>query len=194
MSNKFNKPFREDLGVDDLGYRRIRMGNTVYGAKDGQVFSLNNNAMHLVPADVLTAKSWIERNINEVLGIKSFPFKAKVTYVLGDEYHITVNNTRYIATGITTNPMVGLDSGVIQSNYQYDRKPEFLFSDLKIINETGCRQVFPEEVNNKAFQAAVRSALNFRRKSEYRRNLFAYQYSRSEARAHNLRKHNSTTI
>lgn len=195
MQNKnFDQPFREDLGVDDLGYRRIRMGRTIYGAKDGQVFSLVNGAMTLVSAETLQAKAWIERNVNEVLGVKTFPFQAKVTYVLHDEYHITVNGTRYIACGITTDLTVGLDDGVVQSNYTHDRKPEFSFSELFIIDGKTRRQVLPDEVSNTAFQAAVKSALNFRRKSEYKRNLFAYQYSRNEARAHKQRRFNSTSV
>lgn len=125
---------------------------------------------------------------------KRFPFQARVTHVLVDQYTLVVNDVRYIAKNITTDLTVGLDEGVVQSNFHFDRKPEFHFTDLLIVDESGIRQVEPKEVSNKAFQAAVKSALNFGREKQRSRNLFAYQYSRSEARTYKQRRFNSTSV
>lgn len=192
MQNKnYDQPFRLDMGKDEDGYHRVRLGRTIYGAKDDHVYYLVRGEMTLVPFDVLKEKSWIQRNINEVLGVK--PFDARVVSVLDDDYHLVVNGTRYIAN-VTTNPTLNLDKWVAEMPGSQTHYPEFLYTDLLIVENGVRRKVTPEEVSNPTFQAAVKGALNYRRKSIKNAEMNGFRYSRNEARAHKQRRFNSTSV
>ena len=109
MKTNFTKPFRKDKGLDADGFHRILMGNTIYCVKDNVIYTLNA-AGELSPVDeaTLTEKSWIRRNVSEVLGKKysaSFVRKARNGYV------VDVNGTEYII-GVSAEFTKGFDRNV----------------------------------------------------------------------------------
>lgn len=192
MQNKnYDQPFRLDMGKDEDGYHRIRLGRTIYGAKDDHIYYLIQGEMTLVPFDVLKEKSWIQRNINEVLGVRAFD--ARVVSVLDDDYHLVVNGTHYIAN-VTTAPTRNLDKWLSTMPDSHTQYPEFLYTDLLIVENGVRRKVTAAEVSDRGFQAAVKGALNYRRKLIKNAEINGFRYSRNEARAHKQRRFNSTSV
>lgn len=192
MSNKnYEHPFRLDMGKDSEGFHRIRLGHTIYGSKDGVTYSLVRGQMVMVPKDVLEAKSWIQRNIKEVLGFRLFD--ARVVSVIDGEYHLVVNDTKYVAS-VSTDPTLNLDKWVAEMPGSQTNYPKFLYTDLLVVENGARRHVKPDEVSDPAFQAAVKGALNYRRKLIKNAEINGFKYSRQEARAYKQRKFNSTSV
>lgn len=185
MKTNFTKPFREDLGPDNAGFHRIRMGNTVYCAKDNMIYTLNAaGELNLVDEDTLTEKSWIRRNVNEVLGEKynaSFVRKARNGYV------VDVNGTEYII-GVSAEFTKGFDRNV------FDRAaPRFFWSDVIEIKSCMQQRAPAEVVNALAFQTAVKSALNPQRAVDRAKKKHSMNrwHSRHECEQYKIKRHNT---
>lgn len=156
--NTHNKPFRKDLGLDDAGFHRIRIGNTVYCVKNNVIYILSaDGRLTQVDESTLTAKSWIRRNVNEVLG-QNLKFKAHFAFKSRRGYVIDVNGIQYTAR-VSTDPTSGLDS-YVSSPYA----PIFMFSSL-LVNDNGVlRAVTENEVSHPEFQRVFKNCLNARRR------------------------------
>lgn len=187
MNKTFDKPFREDLGLDVAGFHRIRMGNTVYCVKDNVIYTLNTaDELNRVDEATLSAKSWIRRNVNEVLNQK---MKYKAHFVLKSRrgYVIEVNGVQYTAA-VSSDPIRGLDS-YADSPYL----PSFRFSSL-LVNENGSmRAVSENEVSNPEFQRVFKNCLNACRRTERLAQRFAMNAPDRTAGAQ-YRKHKSLCI
>lgn len=63
------KPFCVDKGVNELGYHCVELGFTTYLVRDGVISTRNKitGLIQPVAPEVLKAKDWIERNINQVI-------------------------------------------------------------------------------------------------------------------------------
>ena len=158
--NANRKPFREDLGLDDEGFHRIRMGNTVYCVKDNTIYTLSaDGQLTQVDEAKLSAKSWIRRNVDEVLGQK-INFKASFVLKSRSGYVIEVNGVQYTAV-VSLEPTRGLDS-YADSPYL----PIFRFNSL-LVNENGSmRPATASEVSHPEFQRVFKNCLNARRRTE----------------------------
>ncbi len=184
--NAYTKPFREDLGLDDAGFYRIRMGNTVYSVKNNVIYTLSENGqLTQVDESILTAKPWIRRNVDEVLG-QTLKFKAHFAFKSRRGYVIEVNGVQYTAR-VTTDPTSGLDS------YASTYAPMFSFSHL-LVNDNGTlRAVTESEVSHPEFQRVFKACLNARRRSDrvaQRHNLNRWN-SRHECEQYKLKKNNT---
>ena len=183
--NAYTKPFREDLGLDDAGFHRIRMANTVYSVKNNVIYTSENGQLTQVDESILTAKPWIRRNVNEVLG-QTLKFKARFAFKSRRGYVIEVNGVQYTAR-VTTDPTSGLDS--CASTYA----PMFSFSHL-LVNDNGTlRAVTENEVSHPEFQRVFKACLNARRRSDrvaQRHNLNRWN-SRHECEQYKLKKNNT---
>lgn len=186
MNKTFNKPFREDLGLDVAGFHRIRMGNTVYCVKDNVIYTLNTaGELNRVDEATLSAKSWIRRNVNEVLGAQ----KITARFVLKSRrgYVIEVNGVQYTAS-VSPDPTQGLDS-YADSPYL----PFFRFSSL-LVNENGSmRAVSENEVSDPEFQRVFKNCLNACRRNERIAQRFALNAPNRTSGAQ-YRKHKSLCI
>ena len=193
MKTNFTKPFREDLGLDNTGFHRIRMGNTVYCVKDNVIYTLNAaGELSLVDEDVLAAKSWIRRNVNEVLGLKKY--SARFVCKARNGYVVDVNGTEYII-GVSAEFTKGFDRNV------FDRSaPSFFWSD--VIEIKNCMQqrapaevvnAPAEVVNAPAFQTAVKSALNPQRAVDRAKKKHSMNrwHSKHECREYRVKQHNT---
>ena len=183
--NAYTKPFREDFGLDDAGFHRIRMGNTVYSVKNNVIYTSENGQLTQVDESILTAKPWIRRNVDEVLGKKE-KFKARFVFKSRRGYVIEVNDVQYTAR-VTTDPTSGLDS------YASTYAPMFSFSHL-LVNDNGTlRAVTENEVSHPEFQRVFKACLNARRRSDrvaQRHNLNRWN-SRHECEQYKLKKNNT---
>ncbi|RLL16539.1 hypothetical protein [Acinetobacter chengduensis] len=183
--NAYTKPFREDLGLDDAGFHRIRMANTVYSVKNNVIYTSENGQLTQVAQSILTAKPWIRRNVDEVLG-QTLKFKAHFAFKSRRGYVIEVNGVQYTAR-VTTDPTSGLDS------YASTYAPMFSFSNL-LINDNGTlRAVTENEVSHPEFQRVFKACLNARRRSDrvaQRHNLNRWN-SRHECEQYKLKKNNT---
>ncbi|MBI1452982.1 MULTISPECIES: hypothetical protein [Acinetobacter] len=184
--NTHNKPFRKDLGLDDAGFHRIRMGNTVYCVKNNVIYILSaDGRLTQVDESTLSAKSWIRRNVNEVLG-QNLKFKAHFAFKSRRGYVIEVNGIQYTAR-VTTDPTSGLDS------YASTYAPMFSFRNL-LVNDNGVlRTVTESEVNHPEFQRVFKACLNARRRSDcvaQRHNLNRWN-SRHECEQYKIKKNNT---
>lgn len=148
--NAYTKPFREDLGLDDAGFHRILMGKTVYSVKNNVIYTLSENGqLTQVDESILTAKPWIRRNVDEVLGKKE-KFKARFVFKSRRGYVIEVNGVQYTARAST-----------------------FSFSNL-LVNDNGLlRAVTENEVSHPEFQRVFKACLNARLRSERTAQHFA---------------------
>ena len=183
--NAYTKPFREDFGLDDAGFHRIRMGNTVYSVKNNVIYTSENGQLTQVAQSILTAKPWIRRNVDEVLG-QTLKFKAHFAFKSRRGYVIEVNGVQYTAR-VTTDPTSGLDS------YASTYAPMFSFSHL-LVNDNGTlRAVTENEVSHPEFQRVFKACLNARRRSDrvaQRHNLNRWN-SRHECEQYKLKKNNT---
>lgn len=183
--NAYTKPFREDFGLDDAGFHRILMGNTVYSVKNNVIYTSENGQLTQVDESILTAKPWIRRNVDEVLGKKE-KFKARFAFKSRRGYVIEVNGVQYTAR-VTTDPTSGLDS------YASTYAPMFSFSHL-LVNDNGTlRAVTENEVSHPEFQRVFKACLNARRRSDrvaQRHNLNRWN-SRHECEQYKLKKNNT---
>lgn len=183
--NAYTKPFREDLGLDDAGFHRIRMSNTVYSVKNNVIYTSENGQLTQVAQSILTAKPWIRRNVDEVLG-QTLKFKAHFAFKSRRGYVIEVNGVQYTAR-VTTDPTSGLDS------YASTYAPMFSFSHL-LVNDNGTlRAVTESEVSHPEFQRVFKACLNARRRSDrvaQRHNLNRWN-SRHECEQYKLKKNNT---
>lgn len=183
--NTNNKPFRKDLGLDDAGFHRILMGNTVYSVKNNAIYTSENGQLTQVAQSILTAKPWIRRNVDEVLG-QTLKFKAHFAFKSRRGYVIEVNGVQYTAR-VTTDPTSGLDS------YASTYAPMFSFSHL-LVNDNGTlRAVTESEVGHPEFQRVFKACLNARRRSDrvaQRHNLNRWN-SRHECEQYKLKKNNT---
>lgn len=183
--NAYTKPFREDLGLDDAGFHRIRMANTVYSVKNNVIYTSENGQLTRVAQSILTAKPWIRRNVDEVLGKKE-KFKARFVLKSRRGYVIEVNGVQYTAR-VSTEPTSGLDS------YASAYAPMFSFSNL-LVNDKGVLRVVTEsEVNHPEFQRVFKACLNARRRTDrtaQRHNLNRW-HSRHECEQYKLKKNNT---
>ena len=190
-------PFRTDMGVDQNGYYCIKLGHTIYAVREKQVFTVFNGNYKAVPAEVLAEKSWIMRNIDEVIGQQ---FKAVVTGKTENGYIVQVNGKDYEAV-CTFFPTMNLDK-------EYDLilhgDRAFNWSDLCELDSGA--QVEESLVLQAAFKREVKRALNYQRKTDLNRFLSdrkkklkadlaaSYQpwkFSKHEAREYNNRKYNT---
>ncbi|AYA04602.1 hypothetical protein BEN74_18635 [Acinetobacter sp. WCHAc010034] len=186
MKTNFTKPFREDLGLDSTGFHRIRMGNTVYCVKDNMICTLNAaGELSRVDEATLTEKSWIRRNVNEVLGVKkysaSFVRKARSGYV------VDVNDTEYII-GVSAEFTKGFDRNVFDWS-----APRFFWSDVVEIKNCMQQRAPAEVVNVLAFQTAVKAALNSQRAIDRAKKKHSMNrwHSRHECEQYKIKKHNT---
>ncbi|RKG33019.1 hypothetical protein [Acinetobacter tianfuensis] len=184
--NAYTKPFREDLGIDDAGFHRIRMGNTVYCVKDNLIYTLSaDGQLTQVDESTLTAKSWIRRNVNEVLGFQ----KLTGRFIRKDRrgYVIDINGIQYLVPAgmdLTKN----LDRNVFGRN-----APVFYWSSMRQIKDGLLIPVAAEIVESLPFQTAVKSAVNPQRlieraKRKHNNNRW---HSRHECEQYKLKKNNT---
>ena len=185
MKTNFTKPFREDLGLDSTGFHRIRMGNTVYCVKDNVIYTLNAaGELSRVAEATLTEKSWIRRNVNEVLGGK---YKASFVRKARNGYIVYVNGTEYII-GVSAEFTKGFDRNV------FDRSaPSFFWSDVIEIKNCMQQRAPAEVVNVLAFQTAVKSALNPQRAVDRAKKKHSMNrwHSKHECREYRVKQHNT---
>ena len=187
MKTNFTKPFREDRGLDANGYHHIFMAHETYCVKDNVIYKLTSaGELSRVDEATLSAKSWIRRNVNEVLG-QNLKFKAHFAFKSRRGYVIDVNGVQYTAR-VSTDPTSGLDS-YVSSPYA----PIFMFSSL-LVNDNGVlRAVTENEVSNPEFQRVFKACLNARRRSDrvaQRHNLNRWN-SRHECEQYKIAKHNT---
>ncbi|WP_374572614.1 hypothetical protein [Acinetobacter sp.] len=186
MKTNFTKPFREDLGPDNAGFHRIRMGNTVYCVKDNVIYTLNAaGELNLVDEATLAAKSWIRRNVNEVLGLKKY--SARFVCKAHNGYVVDVNGTEYII-GVSAEFTKGFDRNV------FDRAaPRFFWSDVIEIKSCMQQRAPAEVVNALAFQTAVKSALNPQRAVDRAKKKHSMNrwHSRHECEQYKIKRHNT---
>lgn len=184
--NAYTKPFREDLGIDDAGFHRIRMGNTVYCVKDNVIYTLSaDGQLTQVDESTLTAKSWIRRNVNEVLGFQ----KLTGRFIRKDRrgYVIDINGIQYLVPAgmdLTKN----LDRNVFERN-----APVFYWSSIRQIKDGLLIPVAAEIVELLPFQTAVKSAVNPQRHIERanRKHNNSRWHSRHECEQYKLKKNNT---
>ena len=187
MNNTFDKPFREDLGLDTAGLHRIRMGNTVYCVKDNVIYTLETDGQ-LIKVDeaTLSAKSWIRRNVNEVLGTQKIT--ARFICRVSHGYKVDVNGTEYIIK-VSADFSKGFDRNVFEKN-----APIFSWLNCVVVVENGMYKAAPADlVNLLPFQTAVKSVLNPQRKLDRvtRHHSFTRWNSRHECEQHKIAKHNT---
>ena len=187
MNKTFDKPFREDLGLDDAGFHRIRMGNTVYCVKDNVIYTLNTaGELNRVDEATLTAKSWIRRNVNEVLG--SQKITARFICRVSHGYKVDVNGTEYIIK-VSADFSKGFDRNVFEKN-----APTFSWLNCVVVVENGMHRAAPADlVNSLPFQTAVKSVVNPQRKLDRvtRHHSFTRWNSRHECEQYKIAKHNT---
>ena len=186
MKTNFTKPFREDLGPDNAGFHRIRMGNTVYCVKDNVIYTLNvAGELSRVDESTLTEKSWIRRNVNEVLGLKKY--SARFARKARNGYVVDVNGTEYII-GVSAEFTKGFDRNV------FDRSaPSFFWSDVIEIKNCMQQRAPAEVVNVLAFQTAVKAALNPQRAIDRAKKKHSMNrwHSRHECEQYKIKRHNT---
>ncbi len=187
MNKTFDKPFREDLGLDDAGFHRIRMGNTVYCVKNNEIYILNTaGELNRVDESTLSAKSWIRRNVNEVLGAQKIT--ARFICRLSYGYKLDVNGTEYIIK-VSADFSKGFDRNVFEKN-----APVFSWLNCVVVIENGMHKAAPaDQVNYLPFQTAVKSVLNPQRKLDRvtRHHSFTRWNSRHECEQYKIAKHNT---
>lgn len=187
MNKTFDKPFREDLGLDDAGFHRIRMGNTVYCVKHNEIFILNTaGELNRVDEATLSAKSWIRRNVNEVLGAQKIT--ARFICRVSHGYKVDVNGSEYIIK-VSADFSKGFDRNVFEKN-----APCFFWLNGVVVVENGMHKAAPADlVNYLPFQTAVKSVLNPQRKLDRvtRHHSFTRWNSRHECEQYKLKKHNT---
>jgi hypothetical protein len=187
MNKTFDKPFREDLGLDDAGFHRIRMGNTVYCVKDNVIYTLNTaGELNRVDEATLTAKSWIRRNVNEVLG--SQKITARFICRVSHGYKVDVNGTEYIIK-VSADFSKGFDRNVFEKN-----APTFSWLNCVVVVENGMHRAAPADlVNSLPFQTAVKSVVNPQRKLDRvtRHHSFDQWRSKRECRDYRNKQHNT---
>lgn len=187
MNKTFDKPFREDLGLDDAGFHRIRMGNTVYCIKNNVIYTLSaDGQLTQVDESTLTAKSWIRRNVNEVLGAQKMT--ARFICRVRGGYKVDVNGTEYIIN-VSADYSKGFDRNVFEKN-----APFFSWSSGVVEIKHAMRRAAPADlVNSLPFQTAVKSAVNPQRKLDRvtRHHSFTRWNSRHECEQYKIAKHNT---
>ncbi|RZG64347.1 hypothetical protein EXE25_16885 [Acinetobacter bouvetii] len=187
MNKTFDKPFREDLGLDAAGFHRIRMGNTVYCVKNNEIYILNTaGELNRVDEATLTAKSWIRRNVNEVLGAQKIT--ARFICRLSHGYKVDVNGTEYIIK-VSADFSKGFDRNVFEKN-----APTFSWLNCVVVVESGMHKAAPVDlVNSLPFQTAVKSVLNPQRKLDRvtRHHSFDQWRSKRECRDYRNKQHNT---
>lgn len=185
MQKTFKKPFREDLGPDNAGFHRIRMSNTIYCVKDNVIYTLNAaGKLSCVDEATLTEKSWIRRNVNEVLGGK---YKASFVRKARNGYVVDVNGTEYIIN-VSAEFTKGFDRNV------FDRSaPSFFWSDVIEIKNCMQQRAPAEVVNVLAFQTAVKAALNPQRAVDRAKKKHSMNRwnSRHECEQYKIKRHNT---
>lgn len=186
MKPNFTKPFREDLGLDSTGFHRIRMGNTVYCVKDNVIYTLNAaGELSRVDESTLAAKSWIRRNVNEVLGLKKY--SARFVCKAHNGYVVDVNGTEYII-GVSAEFTKGFDRNV------FDRSaPRFFWSDVMEIKNCMQQRAPAEVVSVLAFQTAVKAVLNPQRDIDRAKKKHSMNrwHSRHECEQYKIKRHNT---
>ena len=186
MKTNFTKPFREDLGPDNAGFHRIRMSSTVYCVKDNVIYTLNvAGELSRVDESTLTEKSWIRRNVNEVLGLKKY--SARFVCKAHNGYVVDVNGTEYII-GVSAEFTKGFDRNV------FDRAaPNFFWSDVMEIKNCMQQRAPAEVVNVLAFQTAVKAALNPQRAIDRAKKKHSMNrwHSRHECEQYKIKRHNT---
>ena len=186
MNKTFDKPFREDLGLDDAGFHRIRMGNTVYCVKDNVIYTLNTaGELNRVDETTLSAKSWIRRNVNEVLGAQKIT--ARFICRVSHGYKVDVNGTEYIIK-VSADFSKGFDRNVFEKN-----APIFSWSNVVEIKNDKHQAASADLVNSLPFQTAVKSVVNPQRKLDRvtRHHSFTRWNSRHECEQYKIAKHNT---
>jgi len=185
--NANKKPFREDLGLDAAGFHRIRMGNTVYSVKNNEIYILNTaGELNRVDESTLSAKSWIRRNVNEVLGAQKIP--ARFICRVSHGYKVDVNGTEYIIK-VSADFSKGFDRNVFEKN-----APVFSWLNCVMVIENGMHKAAPADlVNSLPFQTAVKSVVNPQRKLDRvtRHHSFTRWNSRHECEQYKIAKHNT---
>jgi len=186
MKTNFTKPFREDLGLDNTGFHRIRMGNTVYCVKDNLIYTLNAaGELSRVDESTLAAKSWIRRNVNEVLGLKKY--SARFVCKAHNGYVVDVNGVEYII-GVSAEFTKGFDRNV------FDRSaPSFFWQCVLEIKNYMQQRAPAEVVNALAFQTAVKAALNPQRAIDRAKKKHSMNrwHSRHECEQYKIKRHNT---
>jgi len=187
VNKTFDKPFREDLGLDVAGFHRIRMSNTVYCVKDNVIYKLTaTGELNRVDESTLTAKSWIRRNINEVLGTQKIT--ARFICRVSHGYKVDVNGTEYIIK-VSADFSKGFDRNVFEKN-----APTFSWINCVVVIENGMHKAAPADlVNSLPFQTAVKSVVNPQRKLDRvtRHRSFTRWNSRHECEQYKIAKHNT---
>ena len=186
MKTNFTKPFREDLGPDNAGFHRIRMGNTVYCVKDNVIYTLNAaGELSRVDESTLAAKSWIRRNVNDVLGLKKY--SARFVCKAHNGYVVDVNGIEYII-GVSAEFTKGLDRNV------FDRSaPSFFWQCVLEIKNYMQQRAPAEVVSVLAFQTAVKAALNPQRATDRAKKKHSMNrwHSRHECEQYKIKRHNT---
>jgi len=187
VNKTFDKPFREDLGLDDAGFHRIRMGNTVYCVKNNEIYILNTaGELNRVDEATLSAKSWIRRNVNEVLGTQKIT--ARFICRVSHGYKVDVNGTEYIIK-VSADFSKGFDRNVFEKN-----APCFSWLNCVVVVENGMHKAAPADlVNSLPFQTAVKSVVNPQRKLDRvtRHRSFDQWRSKRECRDYRNKQHNT---
>lgn len=191
-------PFRTDLGMDQNGYYCIKLGHTIYAVRENQVFTFVNGQYKAVPAEVLAEKSWIMRNINEVMLKKSYT--AKFIGKTKTGYIIQVNGKDYIAL-CSFHPTMHLDK-----DYDpiWNGNLVFNWSDLLVLVDGVEQPADENDYLSAAFKSEFKRALNYQRKIDFnqhqkqrRKDLSEviasepWRYSKHEAREYKNKKHNT---
>lgn len=184
--NAYTKPFREDLGLDEAGFHRIRMSNTVYCVKDNTIYTLSaDGQLTQVDEATLTAKSWIRRNVDEVLGFQ----KLTARFIRKERrgYVIDINANEYLVPA-GMDLMKNLDRNVFERN-----APVFYWSSMRQIKDGHLIAIAKEIVESLPFQTAVKSAVNPQRHTERanRKHNNNRWHSRHECEQYKLKKNNT---
>ena len=186
MQKTFKKPFREDRGLDANGYHHIFMAHETYCVKDNVIYKLTSaGELSRVDEATLSAKSWIRRNVNEVLGVKKY--SAKFVRKARSGYVVDVNGTEYII-GVSAEFTKGFDRNV------FDRSaPSFFWSDVMEIKNCMQQRAPAEVVNVLAFQTAVKAALNSQRATDRAKKKHSMNRwnSRHECEQYKIKRHNT---
>lgn len=190
-------PFRTDLGMDQNGYYCIKLGHTVYAVREKQVFTVFNGNYKAVPAEVLAEKSWIMRNIDEVIGQQ---FKAVVTGKTENGYIVQVNGKDYIAL-CSFHPTMHLDKDY-DPIWNFNRI--FNWSELLVLVDGVEQPADENDYLSAAFKSEFKRALNYQRKIDFnqyqkqrRQDLSEviasepWRYSKHEACEYKIKKHNT---
>jgi hypothetical protein len=187
MNKTFDKPFREDRGLDANGYHHIFMAHETYCVKDNVIYKLTaTGELNRVDEATLSAKSWIRRNVNEVLGAQKIT--ARFICRLSHGYKVDVNGSEYIIK-VSADFSKGFDRNVFEKN-----APIFSWLNCVMVIENGMHKAAPADlVNSLPFQTAVKSVVNPQRKLDRvtRHHSFSRWNSRHECEQYKIAKHNT---